>query len=373
MPAMALPLWQARGPRFLALLLGLWVLVRLASYWPGEAPAVPPPSPFDDMPAYGARPLLSDGSVPALANQASRRVPASLRPLALLAATAKQTSGAATGTAPSGYSSTARHAWRLALLQRFGPRSDSRIAVLALPNRAAGFASGFAPLQPVPHWTPEASMRRWSLAVASYWRSGGQDAPPIGPAGTARLSSSQTAVRLTYLIDPHQSLRAYVRATHTPGLSGGADVAVGVALRPVRGLPVDVHIEQRSALAGDGRDTTLLFTAGGVDNQPLPLDFRLSAYAQAGVADFGETVAFADGSVAVQREVAARGGVRLSLGTMVAAAIQPGARRIDAGPRATLALPELGQGAQIALDWRERVAGNARPGSGLALTLAADF
>ena len=39
---------------------------------------------------------------------------------------------------------------------------------------------------------------------------------------------------------------------------------------------------------------------------------------------------------------------------------------------ATNALVE-GQGGRIALDWRQRVAGDASPASGVALTLAADF
>jgi len=38
-----------------------------------------------------------------------------------------------------------------------------------------------------------------------------------------------------------------------------------------------------------------------------------------------------------------------------------------------LLLPDLGEGTRIALDWRQRLAGNARPESGLALTLASDF
>ena len=53
--------------------------------------------------------------------------------------------------------------------------------------------------------------------------------------------------------------------------------------------------------------------------------------------------------------------------------MQPGAARVDVGPRLTLRLPEVGQGSRIALDWRQRIAGDARPASGLALTLASDF
>jgi hypothetical protein len=239
---------------------------------------------------------------------------------------------------------------------------------LAVPESAA--PAKFSPTLRGPY---DLAIQRWSLTATSYWRSGSEASPTVGPGGAARLGGSQSAVRLAYLIEPRHSLRAYVRVAHTPGRRDGADIAVGIALRPIRSFPVDMHVERRRVVAGFGRDTTLGYIAGGVDNRQLPYGFRLSAYGQAGVADYGELVGFADAAVVVQRDVASVGGMRLSLGSVVAAAAQPGAQRIDVGPRVTVALPDVGQGAQIMLDWRERVAGNARPGSGLALTLAADF
>lgn len=214
---------------------------------------------------------------------------------------------------------------------------------------------------------------RWSLGVATYWRAGSGASSSVGPGGVARLGGTQSAARLTYVVEPQRQLRAYARLTHTPVRRDGMDIAVGVALRPIRSLPVDVHVERRTVVAGDGRDTTLVYAAGGIDNRRLAQNFRLSAYGQAGVADFGELVGFADAAVVVQREVAEFSGMRLSLGSVAAAAVQPDARRVDVGPRAAIFLPKVGQGALVAFDWRERVAGNARPGSGLAVTLAADF
>ena len=370
MPVLALPLWRARGPRFLMLLLLAWVLMRLASQFPstiGPAPQVlpfaPPPDlvrqevmqPPDQRPAATA---LLESPLPAATGP---------RPFTL----AKPIEETSTSLA-SGLSDDARHAWRLALLQRFGTRPVAVVSALALSPRRSDFAPGLAPLAPLPRWRAAAADKRWSLAVASYWR--GNDATlAVGPDSAARLGGSQSTARLTYMVDRSQMLRVYVRAAHTPGRRDGLDVAVGVAVRPLKALPVDIHAERRTVVAGPGRDTTLVYAAGGVDNLALPLDFRLSAYAQAGAADYGTVVGFADGAAVVQREVASRRGMRLALGTMLGGAVQPGAQRIDAGPRATLVLPDVGQGAQIALDWRERVAGNARPGSGLALTLAADF
>jgi len=47
-----------------------------------------------------------------------------------------------------------------------------------------------------------------------------------------------------------------------------------------------------------------------------------------------------------------------------------GLYRVDAGPRLTM---RVRCNIKAHLDWRQRLAGNARPGSAAALTLAADF
>jgi hypothetical protein len=65
------------------------------------------------------------------------------------------------------------------------------------------------------------------------------------------------------------------------------------------------------------------------------------------------------------------GGVRLGPGAWAAA--QPGLARVDLGPQASFRLPLAGRNVTVAADWRQRLAGNARPGSGPTLTLATDF
>lgn len=371
MPLLSLPLWHARGPRFLALLLGLWVMARLASYWPGE---VRSDSPTPPLVAIGAPAATHEAAAPRARAAAPLQTASDREPRPSLASNPPLLPSSFTAAAmasAAGYSGEARHQWRLAMLGRFVTRPGQGGQALALPFAAKIAAPGVAPTVPIPRW-PEGAGDRWSLSMAGYWR-GGRGTPPLGPGGAARLGGSQSAARLAYLVDPSSSLRAYVRATHTPGQREGGDIAFGVAVRPLRGIPVDVHAERRVVIAGDERDATLVYAAGGVDNRALPHNFRLSAYGQAGVADYGELVGFADAAVVVKRDVATVRGVRLAVGTIAAASVQPGARRIDIGPRAALVLPQVGQGAQIALDWRERVAGNARPGSGLALTVAADF
>ncbi|MBS0285465.1 MAG: hypothetical protein JSS15_13700, partial [Proteobacteria bacterium] len=51
---------------------------------------------------------------------------------------------------------------------------------------------------------------------------------------------------------------------------------------------------------------------------------------------------------------------------------QRGAARLDVGPAAGVAVPAA-MPLRISLEWRQRIAGDARPGSGPALSIGADF
>lgn len=78
---------------------------------------------------------------------------------------------------------------------------------------------------------------------------------------------------------------------------------------------------------------------------------------------------FADGAVRIVLPV--RG--RLRIGGGIWGAAQPGVARLDVGPHVALRLPVARTQVWVAADWRVRVAGDAAPGSGPALTLATDF
>lgn len=116
-----------------------------------------------------------------------------------------------------------------------------------------------------------------------------------------------------------------------------------------------------------------MMASGGVSDVALAAGFRLEAYAQAGVVGARRRDGFADGAIVVDRSLGPDDTSLLRVGALAAGAVQPGAARVDVGPRLTLRLPEVGEGSRIALDWRQRIAGDARPESGLALTLASDF
>ncbi len=118
---------------------------------------------------------------------------------------------------------------------------------------------------------------------------------------------------------------------------------------------------------------SLRWSPAGVSDVTLPHGFRFEAYRQVGVVGARRRDGFADRAVVVDHRL---GDDKLSLlrvGALAAGAVQPGAARVDVGWRVTLRLPTVDAGSRIVLDWRQRVAGAARPVSGLALTFTADF
>ncbi|WP_188237578.1 hypothetical protein [Sphingopyxis sp. LK2115] len=219
-------------------------------------------------------------------------------------------------------------------------------------------------------WTGR-QMGGWSASAWLYFRDGSGEAPR-GIGASSQLGGSQGGVRIAYGFGATGRLRAYARTTIAFQQPRQRDAAFGLAFAPIADMPVDVAIEQRVAAGRDGRTALAAMASGGVADVRLPAGFRLDAYAQAGIVGAHRRDAFADGAVVIDRGLAGEG-ASLRFGLLAAGAAQPGAARVDVGPRLTLRLPDVGQGSRIALDWRQRVAGDALPTSGLALTLAADF
>jgi hypothetical protein len=195
-------------------------------------------------------------------------------------------------------------------------------------------------------------------------RQGAFDAPTsLASGGT--LGGSQAGARLFYNISP--ALAVVLRSSSDVGRRGG-EVAGGIRYRPLRTVPVWLTAERRQALGhyGGGRSDFALFAEGGIYDQPGPWGFLIDGYAQAGVVGLRTRDLFADGGFTLTRPVYDR----FSAGLGVWGGVQPGVYRIDAGPRITM---RVRRKIKVHLDWRQRLSGNARPGSGPAVTLAGDF
>ena len=184
-------------------------------------------------------------------------------------------------------------------------------------------------------------------------------------ASGGQLGASQAGARLIYNYSRQLALTA--RASSEVGRRGG-EVAAGVRVHPLVNIPVWLTAERRQQIGryGGGRSAFALFLEGGVYQQPLPWRFSLDGYLQGGVVGFKSRDLFVDGGFAVTRPVYKQ----FSAGFGLWGAAQPGLYRVDVGPRLTM---QVRRNVKVHLDWRQRLAGNARPGSGPALTLAGDF
>ncbi len=185
-----------------------------------------------------------------------------------------------------------------------------------------------------------------------------------------QLGGSQAGARLVYTLDSQGRIALVGRVT-TPLGDGLREASLGIEWQPTR-LPVRFVAEQRITVSG-GRGGPGVGVIGGFG--PIAIGHRLRAesYAQMGVIRRGAAEPYVDAALRVTRPVASLGPLRFDLGAGAWGGAQRGATRFDLGPSLGVALPLRRPSLRVALDWRQRIAGEARPGSGPALTLGSDF
>ncbi len=190
---------------------------------------------------------------------------------------------------------------------------------------------------------------------------------------TPQLGGSQIGLRFARTLDRRGRIAVVARVAAALG-ARQQEAALGVEWRPTA-LPVRLVAERRIGIAGIAGGTAIGLV-GGVSGRALPAGFRLDGYAQTGaIARQGEVEGYADGSVRVARPLfRTGGGVALDLGIGAWGAAQRDAQRIDIGPAIGMALP-IGPAARVrfALEWRQRIVGDARPASGPALSIGTDY
>lgn len=270
---------------------------------------------------------------------------------------------------------------RLVTAKRSIGTASGRVTQTRLPGfaRNADADRPFAPLAPagvIPTKVAQGGESRWS---ADGWmllrRGGGGDAG----AGLRAPSygASQAGAVLRYRLAPQSAHRpfAYARATTTLRGVNEQQAALGLGLRPIPRLPVSAAAEVRVLEGPGGRK---LQPAGFVVTElaPIALPAKLQAelYAQAGYVGGAFATPFADGQLRVDHSLASFGRAAARVGGGAWGGAQKGAARLDVGPTANVWFPlSQSSGARLALDWRLRVAGDAQPDSGPALTLSAGF
>ena len=332
---------RGRPLRFVATVVGGWTAARVFLLWPT----------IDSVPA-----LIHALAPPALAATAPDVSAGS--PILMRGATvtrSKPSAAARIGAASS-------------------PGAPRRAAVLAPPVALALALAdhatvGAVPVQGWPGYRAPVAPHRSRLS-GSAWvllrGAGGKGS--LGGLGASQLGGAQAGLRLAYALDTRHRLALTAR------LSGALrerqrEAAIGVAWQPSR-LPIQLVVEQRIALDG-GRSGPAIGAIGGLNPTPIVAGFRLELYGQAGA--ILHRGAFTDGSARLARPLAALGPARLDLGIGAWGGAQRGAARADVGPSLGVAVPIASHQLRLTLDWRQRVAGSASPGSGPALSLGTDF
>lgn len=216
------------------------------------------------------------------------------------------------------------------------------------------------------HWQAEA------FALVRESPANRLNAPGAGLPGAAAspvLGGGQAGASLAFVPDPlaRRPIAVVARVVAAVDPMGGFDRqsaqgALGVRLALLPGLSVTA--ERLQPLAGGRGQFTLRLAGGGRSG-------RFDGYGEAGVLERGDIYAGAQATARVLRV----GPATLAAGawgSVQTGATQAGAStvwRVDVGPQLAVPVGRL----RLAADWRQRVAGNAAPGSGPVLTVSAGF
>lgn len=221
-----------------------------------------------------------------------------------------------------------------------------------------------------------ASAKRWRVDGWVAWRPG-SGLPQVAAGAPLALAygGSQAGLVVRYdLGSGDRRPQAYLRTVHAPNRPVQNDLAAGASLRPVATLPVRVQAEARLTRTPDEvLVRPAAFAVTELSPVSLPLGLRAEAYAQAGWVGGRYATGFVDGQARIDRAVAVAGPAEVRLGAGTWGGAQELVSRLDVGPSLTLDLRPGGVPARLSLDYRKRVAGNARPGDGVALTLSTGF
>ncbi|MEH6660714.1 MAG: hypothetical protein V7679_03610 [Parasphingorhabdus sp.] len=253
-----------------------------------------------------------------------------------------------------------------------------------LETSSTGFgAVSTADARTGPPYPPPPALDKGNRVAAYFWifaRQNSRANQAVRNDGGQSISNgqyggSQAGAILSYQIldRPVPEISVYGRLSAALDRWSQREAALGTRIQPVRHLPLALHAEQRFDISDGGVSGTAIYATGGTGPDQVVENFKLETYAQGGYVLGPDETYFFDGSATLQRPIAELGQAKLSVGPGAWAGGQRKVHRIDIGPRVGLSVPLGPIAARIALDWRLRVAGDARPGNGAAITVSSGF
>lgn len=355
--------------KFLLVVLAGWTGARAAMLWPG-APLSAPAAASATLPA-AARPAAGPvaplaRTSPTTAGGAREAMPSAAAPLFALMPPALLPMAPPPDIAPDPQAPQAPRpgSWRepieMAATTTAPPSSPPAAPSATFTQAAVPVEPALVPLAPGPS--------RWSASAWAVARGGSMAGN--GVFGPAQLGGSQAGARIRYALARTLSLSGRLS---TPFKGIGREAGLGVEWQPLTSpIPLSFLLERRFAL-DSGRGGTAFGAITGINPTRVYGPLEVEGYGQAGVVVRNRRELYADGALRLLYPVAENRRFRLSLGAGAWGGAQRGARRLDVGPAVVATVPTGGPTLRVAAEWRQRVAGNAAPGSGPALTLGTDF
>ncbi|WP_152553517.1 hypothetical protein [Erythrobacter longus] len=245
-----------------------------------------------------------------------------------------------------------------------------------------------APFPAQPGYAIQASSDRWMLDAFGFFRQG-SNAVTIPQGRRPIYGASQVAANLQWRARPSSSHdpRVYARAYHALVTGGETELAAGVSALPLGSVPVRLYGELRAtrnpqlsngAISAQTNLRPAAYAATELPPQKLPLALSLEAYGAGGYVGGNADTYFIDGQAAVTRRLLQLGksgspSASVSLGAGVWGGAQKDARRVDIGPTLRFDVDIGNLPARVSVDYREQVAGDAEPDSGVAATVSTRF
>lgn len=213
---------------------------------------------------------------------------------------------------------------------------------------------------------------RLNVYAYSFLRSGSASSS----LGGGQYGGSQSGIIATYSLarfrdaEGQSKLALLVRGAVAHYGPVEREIAAGLRWQPLASAPFTLTAERRFRNARS--DAFSVYVAGGKSAE-LPCEFKLDAFAQAGVVSGKDGGPFFDVNTRAERKLATIGKVPVTLGAGIWGGGQKGIFRIDAGPTIGTEIRLGAVNMRVKADWRFRIAGDALPASGPALTLSTSF
>lgn len=228
-------------------------------------------------------------------------------------------------------------------------------------------------------WAREAKLlsKHWRAEVYTFLRQADGTRVPL-PAASPVLGAGSTAATLAYTLNPLSRRTVELQARFITPYRGFSSPdgtseqgAAGVAVRPFPKIPVTLVAERLFKLGPNARnDFQARMTAGAAKRVR---GFDVSAFGEAGVVGRRPDW-FAGAQLIAERPIRVPGGFHIAPGVGLWGAMQrtnTTSTRVEIGPSVRL-VPPKGP-LSFSVDYRVKMAGNARPGSGVAVTVGGQF